>query len=296
MNPGPGHRKTPPVLLAVLVVALTTTTGGANPSVDELLARVSERVAAFYKRARSVMCIETSTVQPIDFGYSSQGFARTVESELRLEAQHDDAAGEPTVVREVRRVNGRAPRERDKKDRAGCTDPNPLSTEPLAFLLPAHRSEYQFKLAGLGKDRNRPAFRIDFASVNRKSSPELIEDKAGHDDCFDWSGHIASNGRIWVDANTYDVLRVERRLAGPVDVRVPVQIQRRHHLDRYVVIVREDTTVRYRTVAFSDPDEVLLLPESVDSLTFVNGGLQSTRRSQIYSDYRRFVTAAKVVE
>ena len=296
MKPGPGHRKTPPVLLAVLVVALTTTTAGANPSVDELLARVSERVAAFYKRARSVICIETSTVQPIDFGYSSQGFARTVESELRLEAQDDDAAGEATVVREVRRVNGRAPRERDKKDRAGCTDPNPLSTEPLAFLLPAHRSEYQFKLAGLGKDRNRPAFRIDFASVNRKSSPELIEDKAGHDDCFDWSGHIASNGRIWVDANTYDVLRVERRLGGPVDVRVPVQIQQRHHLDRYVVIVREDTTVRYRTVALSDPDEVLLLPESVDSLTLVNGGLQSTRRSQIYSDYRRFVTAAKVVE
>jgi hypothetical protein len=296
MKPGPGHRKTPPVLLAVLVVALTTTTVGANPSVDELLARVSERVAAFYKRARSVMYIETSTVQPIDFGYSSQWFARTVESELRLEAQHDDAAGEPTVVREVRRVNGRAPREGDKKDRAGCTDPNPLSTEPLAFLLPAHRSEYQFKLAGLGKDRNRPAFRIDFASVNRKSSPELIEDKAGHDDCFDWSGHIASNGRIWVDANTYDVLRVERRLGGPVDVRVPVQIQRRHHLDRYVVIVREETTVRYRTVAFSDPDEVLLLPESVDSLTLVNGGLQSTRRSQTYSEYRRFVTAAEVVK
>jgi hypothetical protein len=284
------------VLLAVLVVALTTTTTGANPSVDELLARVTERVAAFYERARSVIFIETSTVQPIDFGYSSPGFARTVESELRLEAQDDDAAGAATVVREVRRVNGRAPRERDKNERAGCTDPNPLSTEPLAFLLPAHRSEYQFKLAGLGKDRNRPAFRIDFASVNRKSRPELIEDKAGHDDCFDWSGHIASNGRIWVDADTYDVLRVERSLGGPVDVRVPVQIQRRHRLDRYVVIMRDDTTIRYRTVAFSDPDEVLLLPESVNSLTLVNGGLQSTRRSQIYSDYRRFVTAAKVVE
>ena len=193
-------------------------------------------------------------------------------------------------------MNGRAPREKDKNDRAGCTDPTPLSTEPLAFLLPAHRSEYRFKSAGLGKDRNRPAFRIDFASVNRKSSPELIEDKAGHDDCFDWSGDIASNGRIWVDANTYDVLRVERSLGGPVDVRVSLQIQRRHNLDRYVVIQREDTTVRYRTVAFSDPDEVLLLPESVESFVVVSGGLQSTRRSQIYSDYRRFVTAARVVE
>jgi len=282
-------------LLAVLGVVLPTTTAGAQTGVDELLARVSERVAAFYKRAQSVICIETSTVQPIDFSYSAQGFARTVESELRVEAEDDDA-GEVKVVREVRKVNGRAPREKDGRDRAGCTDPTPLSTEPLAFLLPAHRSEYQFKSAGPGKDRNRPAFRIDFASVNRKSNPELIEDKAGHDDCFDWSGHIASSGRIWVDADTFDVLRVERRLGGPVDVRVPLQIQRRHNLDRYVVIQREDTTVRYRTVAFSDPDDVLLLPESVESFVVVSGGLQSTRRSQIYSDYRRFVTAARVVE
>lgn len=290
------RRLTVSSLLAVLGVVLTTPTVVAQPGVDELLARVSERVAAFYKRAQSVICIETSTVQPIDFRYSSQGFARTVESELRVEAEDDDAAGEVTVVREVRKVNGRVPREKDKNDRAGCTDPTPLSTEPLAFLLPAHRSEYQFKSAGLGKDRNRPAFRIDFASVNRKSNPELIEDKAGHDDCFDWSGHIASNGRVWVDATTYDVLRVERSLGGPVDVRVPLKIQRRHNLDRYVVIQREDTTVRYRTVAFSDPDDVLLLPESVESFIVVSGGLQSTRRSQVYSDYRRFVTAARVVE
>ena len=282
-------------LLAVLGVVLATTTAGAQTGVDELLARVSERVAAFYKRAQSVICIETSTVQPIDFRYSAEGFARTVESELRVEAD-DDADGEVTVVREVRKVNGRAPREKDRNDRAGCTDPTPLSTEPLAFLLPAHRSEYQFKSAGLGRDRNRPAFRIDFASVNRKSNPELIEDKAGHDDCFDWSGHIASNGRIWVDANTYDVLRVERTLGGPVDVRVPLPIQRRYNLDRFVVIQREDTTVRYRTVAFTDPDDVLLLPESVESFIVVRGGLQSTRRSQTYSGYRRFVGDARVVE
>ena len=284
--------------LAVLGVALTTPGAGAQvrPDIDELLARVSARIAEFYARAQHVICIETSTVQPIDLSYSSQGFARTVESELHVEAEGGDAAGEATVVREVRKVNGRAPREKDKKDRAGCTDPNPLATEPLAFLLPAHRREYQFQSAGFVTDRNRPVILIDFASVNRRSNPELIEDKAGHDDCFDWSGHVASRGRIWVDAKSYDVVRVERGLRGPLDVRVPLRIQRRHNLGNYVVIAREDTTIRYRTVAFTDPDEVLLLPESIESLTVARGGLQSTRRSQIYSNYRRFVTAAKVVE
>lgn len=285
-------------LLAALGVSLTTASAAAqaSPAIDELLTRVGERIAQFYERTQHVICIETSTVQPIDQSFSSQGFARTVQSELRVEAAGGDAAGEATFVREVLKVNGRPPREKDKKDRAGCTDPNPLTTEPLAFLLAAHRPEYQFRSAGFAKDRNRPVFLIDFTTVNRRSSAELIEDKAGHDDCFDWSGQVASRGRIWVDAMTYDVVRIERGLPGMLDVRVPLRIQRRHNLENFVVIAREDTMIRYRTVAFSDPDEVLLLPESIDSLIIARGGLQSTRRSQRYSNYRRFVGAAKVVE
>ena len=171
------------ILLAALHVALTTPAAAqTSPSLEELLSRVGERITEFYKRAQHVMVIETSRVQPIDLTYSSQGFARIVESELRVEPENGEIPGEARVVREVRKVNGRAPREKDKTNRDGCTDPNPLSTEPLAFLLPGHRSEYQFKPAGVAKDRNRPAFRIDFASVNRNSKLELIEDKEGHDD------------------------------------------------------------------------------------------------------------------
>ena len=285
------------VLLATLEAAVTTDAGQpALPGIDELLSRVGEKIAEFYNRAQHVICLETSRVQPINLSYAPQGFARTVESELRVEAESGDTAFGAKVVREVRKVNGRVPRENKRKTRDGCTDPNPLSTEPLEFLLPAHRSEYQFTLAGFAKDRNRPAVRIDFASVNRKSNPELIEDKEGHDDCFDWSEPVASRGRIWVDAESYDVLRVERSVSGPVSVRVPVRIQRRHNLKTYVVIMREDTTIRYRKVAFTDPDESLLVPESIDMLSLLSGGLQSTRRSQVYSDYKRFVTGASIVD
>ena len=78
-------------------------------------------------------------------------------------------------------------------------------------------------------------------------------------------------------------------------MKVPALIQRRYRLTRWVVIVREDVTIRYKTVAFSDPDEVLLLPESIYSFTVVRGGLQSTRRNQTFSDYKRFVTGGKVL-
>jgi hypothetical protein len=286
-------------LTAVAGVALASvsTAAQAPPSLDELLARVGKGIEELYQQAQHVICIEKSTVQPIERDRTSQGFARIVESELRVEAGGgSDAGDEATIVREVLKVNGRAPRENDKKDRAGCTDPNPLSPVPLAFLLPAHRDEYRFTFAGSGMDRNQPVFLIDFASADRRSHAELIEDPNGHDDCFDWSGEVASRGRIWVDAKTFDVVRIERGLPSMLDISVPRRIQVRHHLERFVVIDREDTTIRYKRVAFSDPDEVLLLPESIETLIITRGGLQSSRRTQTYSDYRRFVGAAKIVE
>jgi hypothetical protein len=73
-------------------------------------------------------------------------------------------------------------------------------------------------------------------------------------------------------------------------------IQRRHRLDGWVVIVRDDVTIRYKTVVFSEPDEELLLPESIISYTVVRGGLESTRRSQTFSDYKRFVAGGRVLE
>jgi len=266
----------------------------ARPDIETLIGHVGARVADYYRRVQSVICIERSTVQPIRSNWAAEGMARTVESELRLDAEAagDGALATWRVIR--RRINGRAPRERDRTDRSGCTDPSPLSPEPLAFLLPSQRHEYRFTSVRDGREKDRAALVIDYTSATRTSKPELIEDERGHDDCFDWRGPIATRGRVWVDAVTYDVLRVERRLSGPVDVRVPWTLQRRYGFDPWVVIDRDDQTLRYRMVTFSDPDETILLPESVDSLTVLRSGLQSIRRTETYSSYRRFRASGRV--
>ena len=267
------------------------------PDIEALLRLVGERVAEYHRRVQSVMCAEQSTVQPIQSNLAPDGFSRTVESELRVEFVVDgNALPTARVIREIRRINGRAPRERDKKDRTGCTDPNPLSPEPLAFLLPAHRDEYRFTSVRNGREKDRAALIIDFMSTSRTSRPELIEDERGHDDCFDWSGPVATRGRLWVDAYTHDVLRIDRRNDGPVDVRVPWRLQRRHNLPPWVVLERDDQTMRYKAVAFRDPDEVMLLPESIESLTLLRGGLQSIRRTETFRSYRRFLTEGRVVK
>jgi len=286
------------VIGSVAVCAGWVSVAPAPRDPDAIVALVGARVTDYYRRAASLICVERSIVQPIEWNWTPDGMPRTVESELRVEAEAagDRAWPEARVVRDVRRVNGRPPRPRDLTDRSGCTDPNPLSPEPLAFLLPSHRSEYRFTSAREGAEKGRATVVIDFMSANRTSKPELIEDGRGHDDCFDWSGPLATRGRIWVDAGTHDVLRVERRLQGPVDVRVPSTLQRRYNFGAWVVLERDEQTIRYTAVTFRDPDEVVLLPESIESLTVMRGGLQSIRRTETLRDYRRFLTGGRVVK
>ena len=264
--------------------------------IDALVSQVGERVAAYYQRAQRLVCTERSTVVPIGKDWSLQGFARTVESELRVEMEEADGDTLPAarVTRQIRRVNGREPSARDTRDRSGCTDPTPLSPEMLNFLLPGYRDDYRFTAVRDGRERNRAALIIDFASAERTSRPELIEDEYGHDDCFDWKGPVAVAGRVWVAADTRDVLRLDRRVTGPTDVRVPARLQRKYQFSPWLTIDRDDLTMRYKEVAFSDPDETIVLPESVESITILRSSLQSTRRTQVFSDYRRFLTTSRV--
>jgi hypothetical protein len=198
------------------------------------------------------------------------------------------------VSREVLSVNGRAPRERDRTARAGCTDPNPISPEPLSFLMPGRRDEYAFTSVRSGRHRDRAALVIDFRSVGGTGHPQLIEDERGHDDCFDWEGPVPIRGRLWVDAGTYDVLKLERHIAGPTSIRVPLALQREYGLPAWVTIDRDDLTLDYREVVFSDPEEVLLLPGSITTTTVLRTGLQSTRRTHQFTDYRRFLTHGRI--
>lgn len=135
---------------------------------------------------------------------------------------------------------------------------------------------------------------LDGSAGQAGSRPELIEDEYGHDDCFDWTGAVAVAGRLWVDAETHDVLRLDRHLAGPTDVRVPSGLQTKYRLPGWLTIDRDDVTLRFKPVSFSDPDETMLLPESIESLTMVRTGLQSTRRIQVFSNYRRFLVSSRL--
>lgn len=287
--------------LALAGLIAVATPRAQSFDVSTVLARVGDRVAEYYKRVQNIVCYEKSIVQPVGstMSFSTDGFARVTESELRIEDDGDadgDGRREPTVVRTLLRVNGRAAREKDKTDRAGCTDPNPLSPEPLAFLLPANQGDYKFALAGYGKGKDRNALVLDFLSPGTRGEGKLVEDPNGHPDCWSWSLPAGLKGRVWIEPTTFDVLRVEEHMTGPGTLRVSVEQQRKHNLPGWITIDRYDKTIRLRTTPFKDPDETMVLPESIESLILVRNGLQSIRKEQRFTEYRRFLTGGRIVK
>jgi hypothetical protein len=273
-------------------VMAAATIAWSQPSGDvtTVLARVGERIQHYYGRAQSIVCLEKVTVQPIRGDLTPEGFARVIEYELRVEweAGPDGSAPEATVRREIRKVNGRPAKPGEEPK---CMDPRSISPEPLAFMLPGNRDGYVFSLSGAGRDRNRAAMLLDY-KPRLPGKPEVTY----KDDCTSVSLPGWEKGRVWLDPNTHDVMRVEQALVKRFDHRVPYD-RVRMGMGDYWTLERADTTIRYRQVAFDDPQETVLLPESIASLVVFRGpGVAGHRTSQTFSNYKRFITGGRIVK
>jgi hypothetical protein len=237
------------------------------------------------------MSTEQVWIQPLRADMTPLDVPRRLTFELRVEWDPGRAgpggSPVPNVLRQPVRVNGRLPAGGDE----GCLDPKPVSPEPLAMLLPARLGESEFTPAGTARIDGRAALVIDYRGL--ASLPEEI---TWTDECVTLNLPGRSRGRIWIDAETYDVLRLDDGLVGTFSFEVPREHVRRGAA-RSMVVERADSTIRYRRVAFTDPDETLLLPASIESVTVIRGGsTQRTRITQRFSDYRRFLTEGRVVD
>lgn len=261
--------------------------------VEALLDRVGSRVEEYYARARTILCTETVRLQPLATDWGPSDRARQLVYDLRVQwdAAGDGASPESaTVLRQIVSVDGHRPRPDEDPDDE-CLDPKPVSPEPLAFLLPAARRDYRFKWAGSDRVAGRAAAKIDYRAAT--SAPASVKWRGR---CVSIDVPAQSGGRVWVDLETGDVLRLDEQLIGRFDFPVPPKKQRGYGL-RWMEIVRADSTTRYKPVRFNDPDETLLLPSSIESLTVItNAGVPRLRTVQTFSNCRRFMTAGRVVK
>jgi hypothetical protein len=284
--------------LVLAVVAVLTAAPAAqqpSPDLEALLVHIGEQVEHYYHRAQNLICTERVTAQPVGIDSTPSGFARVLEYELHVESDADGDGGAPKdvkVVRDLRRINGRVVK--SVPDRRDCFDPNPLSPEPLAFLLSANRREYAFTWAGFGKGREQNLMLIDYRPLET-GKPKLVEAPDAKPGCFNISLPGGTKGRIWVEVGTHEIVRMEEHLQHPVDVRIDFDQQQRHGLPDMLVIDRYDYQIRYKAVSFDDPRETLLLPDSIDMLAMFRGA-QSHRKRQVFTDYKRFMTTGRVVK
>ena len=278
--------------MLAFAASVTAGQGAAPPDLAEVLRRVGERVEQYFTRAQSIVCLEIVGLMPVETG-GARG--RTVESELRLSwepSEENPVPIEARTLRQVLKVNGHAPR---KNDQDNCTGPeqNTSEVQPLSLLLPQQRDEYTFKLAGPGRIDDRAAILIDFRMVDQASvKVELVN---GNENCVSFALDGGMRGRIWIDAETFDVLRMDQGLTGLVDVPLPRKIANRDRWSSWTM-ERWDTSIRFKPVTFQDPQETLVLPASATSYRITRGsGSPQLRSSTRYSSYRRFITGGRII-
>ncbi|MGD9902483.1 MAG: hypothetical protein AB7U83_03350 [Vicinamibacterales bacterium] len=284
----------------LVVLAGAVGTGAQAPPQDDLdgtLALAAARVEEFFTRAASLVVNEHVYVQPLSFGLSGDGPGRSIESELRLSwtpGADGDGATEAQTLRLVTKVNGRRPRKNDPRN---CTAPEQHDTETqvLSMLLPSQRGDYTWRLAGRGKVDGRTAIRIDY---QEKAPLEVTDVRVveNNDDCISYNIEGGLRGRLWIDAESYDVLRMDQRLDGQAEVELPRNLHGRAGVNPIWTVQRMDTTFRFKRVRFADPEETLVLPVSSSSLRVTQGaGTPRLRVTTQYKGYRRFLTGGRLI-
>jgi hypothetical protein len=261
-----------------------------------LLERAGKQVERYFTRAQSLICLEVVRMQPLTASWSSDGLGRTVESELRLSwtpSTEGAAATEAQTVRQLLKVNGSKPRHNDWKN---CTTPEQQSTEtpPLSLLLPAERSKHRFAWAGTARIAGRKAVLVDYWRLAQASvEASMVE---GRDDCVSFDVDGGMRGRLWLDAETDEVLRLDQSLKGMVEIRLPREVARYPHNPAYWTLERWDISIQFKRMSFTNPDETLVLPASMSSMQVTRGaGTPRLRTTTEYVQYQRFLTGGRVV-
>ena len=257
--------------------------------VDSALEQIGAFVERYFARAPSVVADDRVRVQPMRRDLSAHSRGRRLLYEMRVEWEvgSDDMALEPIIVRDLLEADGRPPEPGDDLE---CTDPRLVSTEPLAMFLPAQRPDFSFSWTGRDREAGRDAIVLDYRTRGDESPT------------VEWDGRCVSidlpgmkRGKVWADAESGEVLRLDERLTGMFEFRIPPEESRRGGPPT-MILERLDTSIRYRPVEFSEPDETLQLPSSIEVMAvWRNAASPRVFITHDMSNYRRFVTGSRML-
>ena len=266
---------------------LMTAVGGRTPSAQAaeltgLLRSLADRTQNYYDRFISIICTETVHQQDLRFNLTPVGKPRVTVYELSVSRDpHSKHENDFRVGRVLQTVNGRPA---GRNHQPGCTDPKTGTPEPLAFLLAQNQGRYRFTPVHAASGGPAGTRAMDFA----ETPPERVQ-VTWKGNCFEAEGG-GHRGRLWFDPVTFDVLEVELRLSKPFRVPPPSGY---FGLQSAIGVERSESTMRFARVRFEGPDETVLLPESIETLTVFRGA-PSLRTIQTLTDFRRFLSESSI--
>jgi hypothetical protein len=157
--------------------------------------------------------------------------------------------------------------------RNGSTDPHQfpaqIATEALPVMAlifhPLMVSDFKITCEGLGEWAGRPAWQVRFEQ--RQDRPNRIRYYKINENYYP----VGLKGRAWIDAGTYQVLRLETDLIQPV---------------KGIELARERLAIEYTQVQFHSHDLQLWLPKTAE-LYWERHGHRYFRRHE-FSDFKIF--------
>jgi hypothetical protein len=261
-----------------------------------ILGRVGEGVARYQAGLFSITFSETLRREELREDMTPKKSRELVFETvvLREELSADEEDYYPRIVRRLKAVDGKPVKPGGK----GAAPTAAFNIQSLSFLLPKNRHLFEFSLDGEEALGGRAAYRI------RMLRPGQGEPRV------EWSGRLLGTSfrvfapyvyLMWVDAESFDVLRLESHLAAPFEFESPRTFGAgpfgRFGPTRRLKYAVDDYAVRFRRERFKDPEQTLLVPESAEWVTVIEGAKHPrTRATLSFSDYRRYRSDVKVIE
>jgi hypothetical protein len=130
---------------------------------------------------------------------------------------------------------------------------------------PLFASDFKFTCEGLGQWEGHPAWQVHF--VQREDRPNRMRQ-------YRVGGSVVGvpmKGRAWIDAATYQVVRLESELAHPI---------------KEIGLTQERVSIEYKPVSFHSHTQKLWLPQSAD--IYVERAGRRYYRTHTFSDFKIF--------
>lgn len=269
-----------------------------TPARDERLERILDKVgegvekyqAELFRIAFTETLRQEELREDMTPKKSKEHVFDTIVAREALSDEEDDYYPKP--VRRLRTIDGKAAKRAKRLDAAAGT-----SVSSLVFLLPKNRKEFQFTFEGEDSFEGRRVYRIRMLRPG-EGPPRVEWDKR----LVGFSFYVLAPtvNFLWVDAETYDVLRFESHLAEPFEFEGPRPVSLgfgRIGASRRFKYKVNDYAVNFRRERFKDPEQTLLVPVAAEWMRVIEGASKPRTRATLrFSDYRRFRSGVKIVE